>query len=607
MVSPRLVPPLAAVSLLLIGCDTILGPDTDPAAIEISASQQTIGMVGDTVHLSAEVRNDDGDVIDDAPVTWFSRRPGVAGVDSTGLVTARANGDVWIVARSGEARDSASLTIDSPIPCPLVGDLMVPDSTDGALTTDDCDLEGWYHDIWRVERSEAGSMTIDLASTDFDTYLVLLDASGEAVGADDDGGPQANSRLFVELAAGTYYSVVTSYRDGSTGTYQLSTIEGAHPSPCPAMAALAFPDTVSGTTTTDGSCDYFGFYVDVWRLDLSDTTVVTMLAQADFNVHIAVADTFGQFVAAGGGIGSASWLEDELPAGSYDVWVGGEDRGLTGSSALSVKQGPAARTCPTEGSVVVGESVNGDLAAGDCYVSYLRSDGWELTLEDTLDLEIGLTGDPRYPGVLVTDSIGEPIRRLTGDSTLVRQRITLTPGSYRLWAQSGVDETGDYSLSVVREGQLGTCDATTTVVLDSTYEGALATTDCVTIDGRYADVYALQLDSATTATISLTSDKIDPYLAVADTLGYSIAEDDDSGAGTNAVLTLDLDAGTYHVWATSYATGEVGGYMLSLATGSASLDMQGTPSKPVRSRMPATGPNPWLRADTTAKPPTAEP
>lgn len=592
------------VTVLLAACDSILGPDTEAAAIEITAGRTSIDMVGDTVHLTAEVRNEGGDVIDGAPVAWTSRERGVGTVDSTGLFTAVANGEVWVVAQSGEVSDSAAFTIDSDIPCAPVGDLAIPDTIDASLAATDCDIEGWYNDVWRIQLTAARDITIGMTTDHFDAYLVLLDATGQVVGVDDDSGGNLNPSLFVELGAGTYYAHATSYSPGAVGEYRITTMEGAPPSPCTATATVAFPDTVAGATTTDGSCNYNGFYIDVWRLELSAATVVTMQVQGDFDMHMAVTDTLGWFIASGGGVGSGSWLEEELPAGSYDVWVGGRDLDVTGSYTLALKQGPAARYCPTEGSVTLGDPVDGVLADDDCYVWQMPSDGWELNVDDTLEIEIGLTTDFMYPEVLIADSTGQIIDIAFGDETSVRYTTTLLPGLFRLWVRSGDGETGAYTLSVAEEGQLGTCDVAGDVVMDSTYEGGLATTDCRTVDGRYADVYALQLDSATTATITLTSDKLDTYLIVADTLGSSIAEDDDSGQGTNSALTLDLDAGTYHVWATSYAAEAVGGYTLALATGSTALLTDQATTKPARSRPAVERPDPWGgREVSRSKPP----
>jgi hypothetical protein len=54
-----------------------------------------------------------------------------------------------------------------------------------------------------------------------DTYLYLIDATGRQLAADDDGGPGLYSRIQIQLAPGTYYLNVESYRNLYAGGYTL--------------------------------------------------------------------------------------------------------------------------------------------------------------------------------------------------------------------------------------------------------------------------------------------------------------------------------------------------------------------------------------------------
>lgn len=54
-----------------------------------------------------------------------------------------------------------------------------------------------------------------------DTYLYLLDATGRQIAADDDGGSGLYSRIQIQLAPGTYYLNVESYRNLYAGGYTL--------------------------------------------------------------------------------------------------------------------------------------------------------------------------------------------------------------------------------------------------------------------------------------------------------------------------------------------------------------------------------------------------
>ncbi len=71
--------------------------------------------VGETVQLSAEVRDQNGQVMDGVTVTWASSAAGVAKVDAAGLVTAAGNGTATITATAGTVSGSAAVTVDQDV------------------------------------------------------------------------------------------------------------------------------------------------------------------------------------------------------------------------------------------------------------------------------------------------------------------------------------------------------------------------------------------------------------------------------------------------------------------------------------------------------------
>ena len=81
-------------------------------SITLNISSATLTEVGQTLQLAVMVYDIDGEAIPDAPVTWSSSDPAVARVDGTGLVTAVFNGTTQITATSGDARESARITVD---------------------------------------------------------------------------------------------------------------------------------------------------------------------------------------------------------------------------------------------------------------------------------------------------------------------------------------------------------------------------------------------------------------------------------------------------------------------------------------------------------------
>ena len=82
-----------------------------PAAITVSPAAAEFAALHDTVRLSAEVRDQNGQVMAGAAVTWVSTSTGVATVDAAGLVTSVGNGTATITASAGAASGSATVTV----------------------------------------------------------------------------------------------------------------------------------------------------------------------------------------------------------------------------------------------------------------------------------------------------------------------------------------------------------------------------------------------------------------------------------------------------------------------------------------------------------------
>ncbi|MBE7385086.1 MAG: tetratricopeptide repeat protein [Leptolyngbya sp. SIO1E4] len=96
-------------------------------------------------------------------------------------------------------------------------------SINGTLGTDDAVLDGGeYYEIHTFEGAEGQTITIDLVSEEFDTYLVVFGPEGDRVGENDDGD-NSNAQIWLTLpSTGTYTVWATSYSAGEVGSYQLS-------------------------------------------------------------------------------------------------------------------------------------------------------------------------------------------------------------------------------------------------------------------------------------------------------------------------------------------------------------------------------------------------
>lgn len=139
----------------------------------------------------------------------------------------RLDGETLIVdGQEFEMSDADLATLDLCDPpaegvCTDLPELSEPDTVDGTLTNTDLeDVGGFFYDVYAIRPATATSVTIELRSTSFDSYLILLDEDGDPIGSDDDSGAAGeDARLIASLDAGCYMVMATSFGAGETGAY----------------------------------------------------------------------------------------------------------------------------------------------------------------------------------------------------------------------------------------------------------------------------------------------------------------------------------------------------------------------------------------------------
>ena len=80
--------------------------------ISITPAAATLTAIGESLPLSAEVKDSKNQPIPDATVNWASNNPAVASVNADGLVIARSNGEAIITAESGGASKDVGITVE---------------------------------------------------------------------------------------------------------------------------------------------------------------------------------------------------------------------------------------------------------------------------------------------------------------------------------------------------------------------------------------------------------------------------------------------------------------------------------------------------------------
>ena len=89
-------------------------PPSDPpraTTVTVSPTTAELTALDATVQFAADVRDQNGQVMAGAAVTWTSGSPGVATVNASGLATAVSNGTATITATAGSASGSAAVTV----------------------------------------------------------------------------------------------------------------------------------------------------------------------------------------------------------------------------------------------------------------------------------------------------------------------------------------------------------------------------------------------------------------------------------------------------------------------------------------------------------------
>ncbi|MBV8520253.1 MAG: PPC domain-containing protein [Acidobacteria bacterium] len=160
------------------------------------------------------------------------------GLNSQIAYTLTATGTWYIVANSLHAGDTGAydvlLSCDNGNTNCNVGTTSCGATVSGALSTSDCQLsDGSYVDFYQFSGTAGTTVTIDLSSSAFDTYLVLLDPNANLAAFDDDSGGALNSRIVYTLtSSGNWVIGANSLHGGATGGYSLHTSCGNPTSSC---------------------------------------------------------------------------------------------------------------------------------------------------------------------------------------------------------------------------------------------------------------------------------------------------------------------------------------------------------------------------------------
>ena len=143
----------------------------------------------------------------------------------------------------------------TPNPNQQTVDISLGQTVNGVLEASDVRSragDGSFADNYQLTLTTAQTVTIEMSSSAFDTFLIVVDSAENVVGADDDGGRGTNSRLELTLQAGTFIIEATSFTPGDGGPYTLS-VSGTGGGAQPPAPTITQQGVVSSASFAGGS------------------------------------------------------------------------------------------------------------------------------------------------------------------------------------------------------------------------------------------------------------------------------------------------------------------------------------------------------------------
>ena len=162
-----------------------------PSSITVTPATTVLTALGQTVRLTAAVRDGNGNPIANPDVRWSSSDPAVATVDQSGLVTAVKRGTSTITAATGGVTGQASISVEPPSPTSVV---ITPDAFNLTKIGQTVQLKAEVRDqqgavipgvAFSWSTSDASVVTVDstgLAEAVGRGMAVISAKAGEAVG-----------------------------------------------------------------------------------------------------------------------------------------------------------------------------------------------------------------------------------------------------------------------------------------------------------------------------------------------------------------------------------------------------------------------------------------
>lgn len=432
-----------------------------------------------------------------------------------------------------------------------------------------------YYNYYNLTAPGSGVATMTVASGDFNPTVVLLDAFGNTLATDADGDPYltgaSTAEFSLQLAPGNYTALV--YSDvASGGDYNLTySFVAGPPQPCTNIPA-GLISTQNGTLSPSSCRSALGLS-DAYNVTLASAGTLDLTVSTEqYDPALAIRDSKDNLVVMDRdvvGLGVAHITAD-LPAGSYAIvpvaisGVGAYQltTAFTPHDVLPCSPYPVPLNGTYYQFLGPGSCRGANGEPMDLYSFVLPTDGVIASVVASSDIDGYLT---------LTDAAGNVLRQddntYGNNDPLIVQY--LPAGTYNLQVRDAAASAGGpYALAlyVALGPRPPFCSPRGSLPMNGSVSGQINSAGCQYLDNTLGDIYRVDMLYSSTIDLRLNSGDFDAYLILLDTKGDVVAQDDDSGGGTNSRITMMLNAGTYYVVAKPFSDYfSQGNYTMTLA------------------------------------------
>lgn len=327
----------------------------------------------------------------------------------------------------------------------------------GQISTASCPTRIGWGDLYTVALPAAGSLTLDLTSTDFDTALEIRDAQDNQIVVNTEVDGVTGAHIAADLPAGAY-TVVAAASQGS-GSYQLTSQFAAHDIPgCTYFQPL---DLNGGYIQRLGSASCRGANgqpVDYYQFTLpSDGVVAAVMTSSQVDGYLTLLDSSGNPLRSDDNSYTATdpLIVQFLPAGTYQLAARDASSTSGGLYEVDLRTSPGPRPpfCAAKSTVALGGTVSGTISFAGCqYVDATFADVYQISLTNDTTIDVSLNSSDFDAYLIVLDAKGNTVAQDDNGGGNTNARVTqlLPAGTYYIVAEPVGDYTsqGNYSLTV---------------------------------------------------------------------------------------------------------------------------------------------------------------